>query len=588
MSLSDFSEVAKARIAMKNNTGGVATIVDAWTDAMANRLRANYSKNDPDIGTTKNDLGRAVSLAVQDQTSIDGRPVSEFRSMAKALSHNVSVVTEEMLVRHWVFYGLKLPVVNGIVVTPGQKLKAGNVPAGLMSAYIIWYNNMYTLKDKASLEYYSPTSQIDAPDPSVIGVRFSSTYTNTAANMKLFMQQVGGLNKKDSSQYAEKFEVGHIESQAFIRLKVTKQGGPIYFGSFIEKIVKLHELLDIASSSLQPQYAALTASILKDTTSAGNLFVNVEMQLKDNEDPRAKRLKLLDANTNQGSGNLSRALNFVSILRDIGSTAPEYSEDSTALRQIGADAKVIEVKLKQLYDNYTNNYQTAATALLTSLPHRQNEIVTLLADISSSKTLRQHAKDKITEEVVNKLSGKSTKKQNSSFKVNHKNVPIKDFSKDIAKANSLEKEIKNLSARVVQNLNKLKAVKKKVSTATPTMPQLRDLGGRFSSLVSLQNILNQRLSGQITENMGDGTRYDILNYRTGRFANTVFVDKMSQSREGMITAFYTYMKYPYATFEPPLGAQSGTKSRDPKLLISKSIREIGATMVNNRMRAILV
>ncbi len=88
--------------------------------------------------------------------------------------------------------------------------------------------------------------------------------------------------------------------------------------------------------------------------------------------------------------------------------------------------------------------------------------------------------------------------------------------------------------------------------------------------------------------MGDGTRYDILNYRTGRFANTVFVEKMSQSREGMITAFYTYMKYPYATFEPPLGAQSGTKSRDPKLLISKSIREIGATIVKERMRAVLI
>ena len=120
------------------------------------------------------------------------------------------------------------------------------------------------------------------------------------------------------------------------------------------------------------------------------------------------------------------------------------------------------------------------------------------------------------------------------------------------------------------------------------MPQLRDLGGRFSSLVSLQNILNQRLSGQITENMGDGSRRDILNYRTGIFANTVFVERMSQSREGMITAFYTYMKYPYATFEPPLGAQSGTKSRDPKLLISKSIREIGATIVKERMRAVLI
>ena len=53
MSLSDFSEVAKARIAMKNNTGGVATIVDAWTDAMENRIKVGASQE-------KLILGKAV------------------------------------------------------------------------------------------------------------------------------------------------------------------------------------------------------------------------------------------------------------------------------------------------------------------------------------------------------------------------------------------------------------------------------------------------------------------------------------------------------------------------------------------------
>ena len=55
----------------------------------------------------------------------------------------------------------------------------------------------------------------------------------------------------------------------------------------------------------------------------------------------------------------------------------------------------------------------------------------------------------------------------------------------------------------------------------------------------------------------------------------------------MITAFYTYMKYPYATFSDG-GAQQSPKSRDPKLLIAKSIREIAGTSVANRMRAVNV
>lgn len=119
-----------------------------------------------------------------------------------------------------------------------------------------------------------------------------------------------------------------------------------------------------------------------------------------------------------------------------------------------------------------------------------------------------------------------------------------------------------------------------------TIPALRNIKGQFYSLAALQNLINARLTEVLTKNMGDGTRPDILNYRTGRFANSAKVERMSQSREGMITAFYTYMRNPYGTFSEG-GAQGIPKSRDPKLLISKSIREIAATQVANRMRAVL-
>ena len=52
----------------------------------------------------------------------------------------------------------------------------------------------------------------------------------------------------------------------------------------------------------------------------------------------------------------------------------------------------------------------------------------------------------------------------------------------------------------------------------------------------------------------------------------------------MITAFYTYMKNPYQTFEPGF-KQGSPASRSPKLLISKSIREIVANKVGNQLRA---
>ena len=116
--------------------------------------------------------------------------------------------------------------------------------------------------------------------------------------------------------------------------------------------------------------------------------------------------------------------------------------------------------------------------------------------------------------------------------------------------------------------------------------QLRTLQGRFTSLASLQKLINENLTTTIERNMGTGDSKNILNYRTGRFANSAEVTKLVQGRTGMLTAYYTYMKYPYQTFEPGF-AQGIPKSRDPKLLISKSIHQIAATHVANRMRAVL-
>ena len=111
--------------------------------------------------------------------------------------------------------------------------------------------------------------------------------------------------------------------------------------------------------------------------------------------------------------------------------------------------------------------------------------------------------------------------------------------------------------------------------------------GQFYSLTALQTLINTHLQDVVAANMGDGSRKDILNYRTGRFASSVKLERMTLSREGMITAFYSFMKNPYATFSQG-GRQSIPTSRDPKLLIAKSIREIAAEKVANRMRSVSV
>lgn len=154
--------------------------------------------------------------------------------------------------------------------------------------------------------------------------------------------------------------------------------------------------------------------------------------------------------------------------------------------------------------------------------------------------------------------------------------------------------VKTISGKPVATKQKEKATAKgntktkhKPEATVSKLPPLRDKSGKFYSLASLQLLLDTLLADQVKKNMGDGSRKDILNYRSGRFAESVEVTRLTQSKAGMITAFYTYMKYPYKTFEPGF-KQGSPASRDPRLLISKSIHEVAATQVANRLRALPV
>ena len=135
-------------------------------------------------------------------------------------------------------------------------------------------------------------------------------------------------------------------------------------------------------------------------------------------------------------------------------------------------------------------------------------------------------------------------------------------------------------AQIKKDLEQVRKLKKSVK-AVPKFQR------ETFSLLDLQQLINDNLQNVISGNMGDGNNPRVLNYRTGRFAASATVERLSESRAGMITAFYSYMKNPYQTFEPGF-RQGSPQSRDPKLLISSSIRQIAATKVGNRLRAVSI
>lgn len=187
------------------------------------------------------------------------------------------------------------------------------------------------------------------------------------------------------------------------------------------------------------------------------------------------------------------------------------------------------------------------------------DLAELIPESKSSKSIVDHIEDT----VLGILKGTKIPnfKQSKSFagkSVNGNSVKVSGNKKPIKKAIS----------------------KPKLNVKPVVKPQT-------TNLVKLQNLINQSLVERIKQNMGRGERRDVLNLRSGRFAESVKIERMTQSREGMITAFYSYMKNPYATFSEG-GLQSSPRTRDPKLLIARSIRDIASQQVQNRLRSVSV
>jgi hypothetical protein len=295
--------------------------------------------------------------------------------------------------------------------------------------------------------------------------------------------------------------------------------------NFLDTLITHLQKLDIDSAELK----TLTSDVfLKYNKSATNFLI--ELQSKTDNDASAKLVQKLSGKKNGATG--IRAL---------------INPQST---QQQALAGIMDVLLKD--GTFTTN-----------------EIL----DFRSSPTL----KELIVDEVMTAF-GKDRKlpKEIKSPLIELPNKIVTAYVSEQAKAKykqDIQKTIADARAnkqKIIQQQQNIENTKKLVVSSA-----------------SLLNLLNTHLQDVVSANMGNGSDKNILNYRTGRFASSVKVERLSISREGMITAFYDYMRNPYATFSEG-GKQQNPRSRDPKLLIAKSIREIAATKVANRMRAVLV
>lgn len=172
-------------------------------------------------------------------------------------------------------------------------------------------------------------------------------------------------------------------------------------------------------------------------------------------------------------------------------------------------------------------------------------------------------KDSIETSIVNNLVGK---KKTKGTKVTRRLDSKLDSSKKKAKGKTQ-----------VSKPARTKNTKAKAAGFAAQKGTRRKTKDSSINLRQLMGILNQRLPGTVAKNMGSPA----LNFRTGRFASSVFVTDVTRTPQGFASIGYSYMKSPYQTFEP--GFAQGSPQRDPRKLIDKSIREIAQQLVETRL-----
>lgn len=309
-------------------------------------------------------------------------------------------------------------------------------------------------------------------------------------------------------------------------------------------------------------------------------FDNLEVEIVDGKIAVKKRLlSVLDLGHGQGelSPQITPVGQKLSNLLNLGLSPEARDIVEASLLELRSLHNVVSFEFK----NTSTDTKASGYVVLSVQNYKRNNLLSIsesrllselrknlykiLPDIPGSNTILEDKVEALTNSFISILTGKPAKK-------------IKPHTKPVLGRATPKSTTKSPSTTKVSAPRKLIVV---------SASSLRNLSGQFYSLASLQRLLDANLAQKIKENMGSGSRRDILNLRSGRFAESAKVERMSQSREGMITAFYTYMKNPYATFSQG-GRQEFPRSRDPKLLIAKSIREIAATQVANRMRAVLI
>lgn len=133
----------------------------------------------------------------------------------------------------------------------------------------------------------------------------------------------------------------------------------------------------------------------------------------------------------------------------------------------------------------------------------------------------------------------------------------------------LSTKMKTKTTRVSSTGKKIVTMAKPKLTVNTNNKGIR-VGGISTAVSTLVPFINHTIDTYIRRNMG---QQGALVWRTGRFSKSVRARRtVIDNRNNSIYIYMTYMKEIYGTFS--VGGAQYTKQRDPRTLISKSVRQL--------------
>jgi len=153
-----------------------------------------------------------------------------------------------------------------------------------------------------------------------------------------------------------------------------------------------------------------------------------------------------------------------------------------------------------------------------------------------------------------------------------------------SKVENIKKQVENAIFKKKQKLdyraskyNLTRRIKTKTLRFDPTENDIRVESVRSNT--SLIALLNAKLPLAVKVNMG----LPRLRNRTGRLAESARITSIDKTEKDFLRISYTYQRSPYDVFDRQLGRSPwNIPSRDPKLLMEASIRDLAKNIIKER------